>query len=371
MIGDSRVRTKRNGSFTLNDVPESGTVSVSASGYADQDIDIPVSGTLNLEMERRQLEAIYLTAPNAADPEVVDDLIRIANETEINAIVLDIKENYVWYDTDVTFFQDADAVDPTYDPAELVQKFHDNGIYVIARMVVFNDPIVAANRPDLAVGDDNGGTWKGADGGSWVDPFQKDLWQPNIDLALEAAALGFDEIQYDYIRFPSDGDLSTADFAGDYSEEGRVGAITDFLKMTMEQLEPTGVKLAVDVFGIVAVYGDDQGIGQRVADIAPIVDYVCPMVYPSHFNSTSLDVGGEPNDFPYETIEVSMALAKQKMEGMELKLRPWLQDFDLGREYTADDVQAQIQASDEAGVSGWMLWNAANEYTEAALEPES
>lgn len=371
MVGDARVRTKKNGTFTLKNVPENGTVRVSASGYADQDLDLPNNGTLNVDLERRQIEAIYLTAPNAADPDVVDNIIRIANESEINAVVLDIKENYVWYDTNVAFFQDADAVDPTYDPAALVKKFHDNDIYVIARMVVFNDPIVAANRPDLAIGDDNGGTWKGADGGSWVDPFKEDLWQPNIDLALEAASLGFDEIQYDYIRFPSDGDLSTADFDGDYSEEGRVKAITDFLKMSKEQIEPTGAKLAVDVFGIVAVYGDDQGIGQRVADIAPIVDYVCPMVYPSHFDASSIDVGGEPNDFPGETIALSMGLAAQKMPGMELKLRAWLQDFDLGRKYTAEDVRAQIDATDESGASGWMLWNAANEYTEDALDPDS
>jgi hypothetical protein len=369
-VGRETAKTKRDGTFRLSEVPDEGEVVVSASGYADKKLVQPAEGTIEVALVRQQIEAVYLTGPNAANPDIVEGLIRIADETEINAIVVDIKENYVWYDTGVRFFHDAEAVDPKFDPRELVARLHEHGIYAIARTVIFNDPIVAENRQDLAVADEDGGVWRGAGGGAWVNPFNQDLWQPNIDLALEAAEMGFDEVQYDYIRFPSDGDLTTADFGPDYSEEGRVGAIVEFLQMSKDQLEPTGAKLAVDIFGIVAIYGDDQGIGQRLADIAPVVDYICPMIYPSHFDPTSIDVGGDPNDFPYETIELSLALAKEKMPGLELKLRPWLQDFDLGREYSAEDVRVQIQASDEADTSGWMLWNAANEFTEEALEGE-
>jgi hypothetical protein len=365
--GDVRVLTKRDGTFKLTGAPDRGELVVSASGYADKKLTLPTQGAIDVALSRQKIEAIYLTGPNAGDPNVVDRLIKIADDTEINAMVVDIKENYVWYNTGVKFFQDANAVDPTYDPKQLVAKLHAHGIYAIARMVVFNDPIVAKSRPDLAIPDDKGGLWKGADGNPWVNPFNHDLWQPNIDLAVEAARLGFDEIQYDYIRFPSDGDLSTADFGPNYTEDGRVAAIVDFLKESKRQLEPTGAKLAVDIFGIVAIYPDDQGIGQRIADIAPVVDYVCPMIYPSHFDPTSIDVGGNPNDHPYETIQLSLAMAKQKIPGLELKLRPWLQDFDLGRHYTTDDVKVQIQASDEADTSGWMLWNAGNEYTVDAL----
>jgi hypothetical protein len=368
--GDVRVNTKRDGTFTLTGAPDKGELVVSASGYADKKVAVPAQGAIDVALARQKIEAVYLTGPNAGDPETVDRLIQLADDTEINAMVVDIKENYVWYDTGVEFFQDANAVDPSYDPRALVAKLHEHGIYAIARMVVFNDPIVANSRPDLAIPDENGGTWKGADGNPWVNPFNHDLWQPNIDLAVEAAGMGFDEIQYDYIRFPSDGDLSTADFGPNYTEDGRVAAIVDFLKESHKQLQPTGAKLAVDVFGIVAIYGDDQGIGQRLADIAPVVDYVCPMVYPSHFDPTAIDVGGDPNDHPYETIQLSLALAKEKMPGLEMKLRPWLQDFDLGRKYTTEDVKVQIQASDEADTSGWMLWNAANEYTDDALEAQ-
>jgi hypothetical protein len=371
LAGSVKAKTKRDGTFRLRGAPEQGELLAYAPGYADTRLSLPVAGPVEISLKRQQIKAIYLSGTNAGDAELVDKLIQLADDTEINAMVVDIKESYVWYDTGVQFFRDANAVQATYDPRSLVQKLHEHGIYAIARSVVFNDPIVAENRQDLAVPDERGGVWRGADGGAWVNPFNQELWQPNIDLALEAAAMGFDEIQYDYIRFPSDGDLTTADFGPNYTEEGRVAAIVDFLKRSKTALEPTGAKLAVDIFGIVAIYGDDQGIGQRLVDIAPVVDYVCPMVYPSHFDPTSIDVGGDPNDFPYETVQLSLALAEKKMPGMALKLRPWLQDFDLGRDYTAADVIAQIRAADEAGTSGWMLWNAANVYTDEALEPAS
>jgi hypothetical protein len=271
----------------------------------------------------------------------------------------------------VSFFQDAGVVDPTYDPAALVKKFRDHGIYTIARLVVFNDPLVAEAHHDLAIQDDNGGVWLGSNGSPWVNPFKKALWQPNIDLAVEAAGFGFDEIQYDYVRFPSDGDLSTAEFGNDYTEDGRVAAIVDFLKASRAALAPTGTMLGADVFGIVAIYPDDQGIGQRFADIAKVVDYICPMVYPSHFDESSIDVGGPPNAHPYDTIALSMKLALDKMPGMDLKLRPWLQDFTLGDPpYGATEVRDQINAAESYDTSGWMLWNAASEFTEDALNPQ-
>lgn len=358
------------GTFNLPFEDPSAQVHVFASGYADVWIDAQTGTSLAIPMIRQDIKALYLTGANLADQAAIDALVRIIDATEANALVVDIKEGAVYYDTSVQFFVDAGAVTPVFDPKAMVEMLHQHGIYAIARLVVFNDPIVAEYRPDLAVQDTNGGVWRGANGGAWVNPFYRELWDANIALAVEAADLGFDEIQYDYVRFPSDGDLTTAEFGDNYNEEGRVGAIVEFLKLSKEALEPLGAKLAADVFGIVAVYPEDQGIGQRLADFAPYVDYLCPMIYPSHFEDGSIGVSGAPNAYPYETVEITMYLGMQKIEGMELKMRPWLQDFTMGDPpYGPAEVRAQIDATMEYGASGWMLWNARGEVTVEALAP--
>jgi hypothetical protein len=372
LAGDDAFFTNDDGAFELPEVAAGTEVRVWASGYADQFLTASEDGELTVQLTRQDIKAAYLTGARLADEAKITELIDIIERTELNALVVDIKEGNVYYDTSVQFFQDAGAVTPIFDPAALVRRLEEHGIYTIARIVVFNDPIVAQNRPDLALKDDSGGTWLGWNGSPWVDPFHKELWQPNIDLALEAAAMGFDEIQYDYVRFPSDGDLTTANFAGDYTEENRVATIVEFLETTQEQLRPTGAKLGADVFGIIAVYPEDQGIGQRMADFAEVVDYLHPMIYPSHFDVGSIGVDGHPNDFPYETLDISVGLGMAKIPGMELKMRPWLQDFTLGeRVYGAEEVRAQIDATMENGASGWMLWNADSVVTEGAMEPAS
>lgn len=391
--GEASTETGDDGTFKLTGVDEGAIVTVAANGFLRRDLTVEGDRELAIALEpdpnadeadrsgdvgsaagvtSKEIKAIYMTAPTASIPSEVDRLIALIDETELNAVVLDIKEGGVFYDTGVQFFRDAGSVEPLYDAEDLLQRFHDHDIYVIARLVVFKDPIVAENRPDLAILDETtGDVWRDFNGAAWVNPIYEELWEANIDLALEAAELGFDEIQYDYIRFPSDGDLSTADFGFEYTEEARVQTIVDFLKQSHEALEPTAVPLAVDVFGIIAIYPDDQGIGQRLADIAPYVDYVCPMIYPSHFDPTSIDVGGEPNDFPFATIELSLALAEEKMPGMEGKLRPWLQDFSLAgmSDYGADEVQAQIAATEESAASGWMIWDPSNQYSDGAFAP--
>lgn len=368
--GSRYTRTKRDGSFSLTKADVGGGVVVQAPGYEKQ--ELPAGLDMNVVMERQDIKAVYLNGTNAGNAEFVDGLIQLIEETELNAVVIDTKENVVFYDTQVEFFREADVVRANYDPAALVKTFEDRGIYTIARQVIFNDPLVAEYYKELAIKDEQtGDIWRGWAGDAWVNPFNEELWQPNIDLAVESAGFGFDEIQYDYIRFPSDGDLTRADFGPNYTAEGRVEVLVEFLKMTRAELTPTGAMFAIDIFGIVAVYDDDQGIGQKMRELVPYVDYVCPMVYPSHFDAASIDVGGEPNAFPYETIELSMALAKDKAPGMELKIRPWLQDFSLGEPpYGVEEVRAQIDATDDAGLPGWMMWNAASVYTEDAYRSE-
>ena len=362
------VLTDEDGRFAMPYAEGTRRITVSASGYADR--DIRPAKRLKVTLERFEVKGVYLNGTAAGYDDVVDAMIDLIDETELNAIVVDIKDGLVYYDSDVAFFQDAGMVRPTYDAEELVDRLHEHDIYVIARQVVFKDPLVAEAHPDMAIRDEETGKlWRGWAGEAWVNPLATGLYQPNVDLAVEAAELGFDEIQYDYIRFP-DGDLSGADFGERYDDaENRVGALTTILGMTREALRPVGAKLSADVFGWMLLVDDDQGIGQRLPDIAAVVDYISPMVYPSHFPDGSIAVDGPPNDFPYETVEISLSLGMKKIPGAELKVRPWLQDFTLTDDaYGVTEIHDQIRAAEEVGASGYLMWNIDANYVHEAYD---
>jgi hypothetical protein len=371
--------TGPDGAFRLQNAAGQPSLLVSASGYDDAEITVPAELALEAMLDRTMIRSLYAPSGVLANPEELDKLIKIANETEINAIVVDAKEFNIFYDTQVQFFRNVpDMVMPVYDPVEIVQKLRDNGIYSIARMVVFKDPLVAEARPDLDVLDETtGGPWRDMNGSAWVNAFYPELWQANAELAAELAHFGFDEVQYDYIRFPSDGNLKNAEFGNDYTEALRREAITSAVRMGADAVRAAGAKFSVDLFAVVAVYGDDQGIGQTVQDLVPIVDYVSLMIYPSHFskgNIAGIPPDEEPNNYPAETIAFTLERAEQFAPGSAVKMRPWLQDFNYPlegyRAYTAEDVRAQIDAAEAAGASGWILWNAAGEFSVDAFRPE-
>lgn len=368
--------TGKDGLFSLDRAKLAGDASltISAPGYADRVINAAeVSAPVEIQLEERPVNALYMN-PNISTTDAdVDRLIEIIDTTEANAIVIDIKEELIFYDSQVEFFQDAGTVRPIIDLPTLLKKFQDHDIYTIARLVVFKDSLVAENRPDLAVlNSETGDLWRDMNGVSWVNPMVHELWEANSDLAVEAAELGFDEIQYDYVRFPTDGDLSTTDYGLENTQENRENSIHKLLKMTREKLLPTGAKLSADVFGYTLLVDDDLGIGQNFVKLAEYLDYLSPMVYPSHFPNGSIAVDGHPNDFPYETIEISMRAGKNKLGGDASQIRPWLQDFsffDL-MPYGDEEVRAQIKAAEDVGTSGWMLWDPNNEYHPGGLDPE-
>lgn len=368
--------TGKDGLFSLDRAKVAGNASltISAPGYADRVVDpTEISSPVEIQMEERPVNALYMN-PNISTTDAdVDRLIDIIDTTEANAIVIDIKEELIFYDSQVEFFRDAGTVRPIIDLPALLKKFQDRDIYTIARQVVFKDSLVAENRPDLAVlNNQTGDLWRDMNGVSWVNPMVHELWEANSDLAVEAAELGFDEIQYDYVRFPTDGDLSTTDYGLENTQGNRENSIHKLLKMTREKLLPTGAKLSADVFGYTLLVDDDLGIGQNFVKLADYLDYLSPMVYPSHFPNGSIAVDGHPNDFPYETIEISMRAGKNKLGGDASQIRPWLQDFsffDL-MPYGDDEIRAQIDAAEDVGTSGWMLWDPNNEYHPGALDPE-
>lgn len=374
--GTAETITGPDGAFRLSGGTDVAEVSVSAPGFADRVVAVDDSRRLSVALEGEMIKAVYANLGVLSDPERWNRLLEIADTTEINAIVIDVKQDTIYYDTQVPFFRDIEGmVTPIFDPEDLLAELDARGIYSIARMVVFKDPIVAAGRPDLAVGDDvTGGLWLDMNGTPWVNAFEPELWEANAELGAELARLGFDEVQYDYIRFPSDGDLRTADFGTEYTEASRRAAITQAVALGGERVRAAGARFAIDLFPIIALLGDDQGIGQTLQDLTPLADYVCLMVYPSHYIEGNIPVDGHPNDFPGETVTYTLERSQEWVPGTMNKMRPWLQDFTYPLEgysvYGPDEVRAQIDAAEAMGVSGWMLWNAAGEFEVPALEPE-
>jgi hypothetical protein len=315
-------------------------------------------------------KAVYLN-PTMDDGYDLDRLLGLIDRTELNALVIDVKEQGVYVDTGVDLFREAGTVVPYYDVVAVLDALHAHDVYAIARQVVFKDTPLAEARPDLAVADAaTGAPWHDMNGVAWVNPFSEEVWAANIDLALELVGLGFDEIQFDYVRFPTDGDLEAMDFGRELTESVRVETIAGFLGEARANIAAGGAMVGADVFGFTLLL-DDIGIGQNVPRIAEVVDYVCPMVYPSHFPDGSIAVAGQPNDFPYETIAISLGAGEEKVAGLRGKLRPWLQDFSLPgmSEYGAAEVRAQIDAAEANGAAGWMVWNAASVYDDDAFAP--
>ncbi|HEX5500727.1 MAG TPA: putative glycoside hydrolase, partial [Thermomicrobiales bacterium] len=281
---------------------------ISASGYEDAHAKVPANRQVAASLQPRMIKAVYANLGVLATPERLEELIHIADTTEINAMVVDVKQDTIYYDTQVPFFKELDGVvEPVFDPKQLLDELHQHNIYVIARMVVFKDPIVAEQRPDLAVKDAvKGGLWRDDNGAAWVNAFDEELWRANADLGAELTKLGFDEVQYDYIRFPSDGNLKTSEFGRDYTEATRRAAIAGAVKTGADAIHAAGGKFSLDLFPIIALEGNDQGIGQTLQDLTPIADYISLMIYPSHFITGNIPVDGMPNDFPTETVDYTL-----------------------------------------------------------------
>ncbi len=362
------------GTYRLAGVGDTDIVYFKAPGFVA--ISKPVDPTLRIDASLTpiHIKAIYATANTASDPELFDPLIKIADTTEVDAMVVDLKDSsgHIFYDTKVPLAHEIGAAAPELDPAALVKNLHEHHIYAIARIVVFEDPILAEARPDWAIHDSStGGLWRTWNGLAWVNAHRKEVWDYDVAIAKEAAGFGFDEIQLDYIRFPTDGPMDQAEYGVPHNDQTRPKAIGDFLTEMYDAIAPTKTYLAADVFGLTLWETGDGNIGQNLETVVKHLDYVCPMVYPSHFYAGSMgfDI---PNDHPYEVILWSLQNGEKRIPQDKAKLRPWLQDFSLGEgiAYGPNEVKRQIDASNDFGATGWMLWNAGNEYHESALAPE-
>ncbi len=326
----------------------------------------------------RPVRAIYMTSWVAGTPSLRQELVKLALKTEVNAIVIDIKDYtgkiaFQSANADLNRWQSMEERIP--DLREFLATLHRHNIYAIARIAAFQDPHAVATRPELAVKRaSDGGVWKDFKGISWIDPSAKPMWEYLSALGREAHELGFDELNYDYIRFPSDGnmkDISYPFFAT--TGKTKADALQDFFAYLDESLSDLPVPLSADLFGMTTTNTDDLNIGQVLEKAEPYFDFIAPMVYPSHYPGGFLN-HKNPATMPYEIIHHSLLSASKRLLAASStpdKLRPWLQDFDLGANYDAEMIRKQKQAGYDLGIDSWMLWAPSNKYTIAGLEPET
>ena len=330
----------------------------------------------------QQVKAIYMSSWVAGTPSVRNKLIKLIDETELNAVVIDVKDNtgVVSWDGRI---RDLDV---------LIEELHSKNIYVIARISAFQDPLYVKLHPELAVKNKTtGGVWKDHKGIPWIDTGSRVMWTYVADIGKEAYARGFDELNYDYIRFPTDGVLSAMQFpiSGERGLHDKRGITRDFYKFLHNEFSPLGIPISGDVFGIILVNKNEtKTLGQDLGDALMYFDYVAPMVYPSHFYAGTAgyqNPAAQPGPIiTYSmkgavSIAVATASSTQNASGTPLvasstliaKLRPWYQDFDMGATYTKEMVRAQIDAGYALGVTSWMLWDPANKYTPSALHTAS
>ena len=311
-----------------------------------------------------KVKGLYITAYSASSAKKVQEIIDLIKATELNAVVIDVKDysGNVLYDSNLPLVNELDnEMVLIKNLSGLVEKFKKEKIYTIARVSSFQDPKLAESKPEWALKSKNGGLWRDRKGLAWVDANKKEVWDYIIDIAKEAGRAGFDEINFDYIRFPTDGNLENIAYTN--GDRKKYEVIGEFYKYLSEKMAREPVYTSADLFGLTTERKgeDDMNIGQRIIDAAKYFDYVCPMVYPSHYPPDYMGFSN-PADHPYEVVKNAMGKGIERTKGERAKLRTWIQYFNMGAIYDGEKVRAQIKASDEVGADGWILWNARNVY---------
>jgi len=366
MVDEERVGMEADGTFRVEVSRfESTTVTLAAVDTAGNRRELLLDTA-----PPPQIKGIHISIWVAADRSFFKDMADLVERTELNGMEIDVKDESgrIAYPSQVALGVEVGSPlnEGGVDIDRVMDKCWYNDIYPIARIVCFKDPVVASNRPDLAVQSTGGGRWGD---GKWLDPYSRENWDYILGVAVEAAGKGFKEIQLDYVRFPSDGNTTTCLFpaqGADTREKKQV--IADFLKYMRDGLKPLGVALSADVFGLIASDQGEMGIGQDVTMMGQYLDYMCPMVYPSHYNVGEYNIDN-PEANPHDTVYHSLVDFQKKLEGTPCKLRPWLQDFSLSLEYGVTEVQSQIRACYELNINEWLLWDPHCTFTEAALQP--
>jgi hypothetical protein len=365
-------QTDENGIFSIKN--NGNKVGVRSYGYLrTEQIVIPSLSTTPHEISLLPFtpKAVYLSFYGIGERSLRESALKLIEETELNAVVADVKgdRGMIPYKSSIPLASEVGAqkIRTVKDMNGLMSELKEKRVYTIARIVVFKDDLLASKMPDLAVKNQKGEVWRDRENLAWVDPFKKEVWDYNIQIAIEAAQYGFDEIQFDYVRFPDTPDLR---FSMPNTEENRVRAISGFLTEAKKRLKPYNVFLAADIFGYVLWNLNDTLIGQKLDDLIAPLDYLSPMLYPSGFQ---YGIPGYrlPVANPFEIVYLSLKRARERSQLSSVRFRPWLQAF---RDYAFDkrcftgaEIRSQIRAAEAFGSHGWMLWNPLNVYNRHGL----
>ncbi len=352
--GADEIRADAEGHFATEPLKPGAAFLVKAPGYELRRLTAGAD-PVTVALQPKVVRAAYLTYYGVADKGIRDKVLELVARTELNAVVIDVKgdRGLIPYRTAVPLALEAGAQGPVIikDFDGLLASLKARNVYTIARIVTFKDNILAQHRPDWAILDTRTGKpWIDNEKLAWVDPFREEVWDYDIAIAKEAIAKGFDEVQFDYVRFPTDGKLSAAKYSQPNNSQTRLPAIAGSFNE------------------------NDTDIGQRVEELAVHLDYICPMVYPSGYHRGIPGVRN-PVAQPYEIVKESVRLTRKRSAPGAVQVRPWIQDF---KDYAFDkrifgvnEIRAQIRGARDGGALGFMLWNPKNDYTGAALGPKT
>lgn len=310
----------------------------------------------------------------------VNDVMELLETTELNAVVVDIKSDYgtISYKMDCPLAKEAGALTVTIpDIDKFISDLHDRGVYIIARVVTMKDPVISKSHPEMCMTLPDGTLYKDASGYTWMNPYRSDVWDYLIDICRCCAEAGFDEVNLDYIRFSTEKQYKEVDFGPEAEGVSKTEAITRGVKRLCEEVKPLGIFVSCDLFGtVISSQVDAKVVGQSYFQLAQYLDYLCPMIYPSHYGNGCYNLD-YPDCHPYELVYSALMDSRKVLymiddTGNKADVRPWLQDFTASwvshhLTYGKEEVRGQIDATYDAGYNGWLLWNAGGNYTKDAL----
>ncbi len=373
VLGDQWVRTAADGSFKLEGSGDN--LKVRGAGYQRREIATAGQGNphADIALTPFQVKGLYLTPYGLTSKKLREAALAAVARNNLNALVIDVKgdRGFIPFKVDLPLAAEVGAQDTILikDIAATLAPLKEKGLYLIARIVVFKDDPLAAAKPEWAVKTKGGGVFRDREKLRWVDPFRREVWDYNIAIAKIAAEVGFDEIQFDYVRFP---DNRGTGFSRPANEESRTETITGFLQAAHAALTPYNVLVAADIFGYVCWNTNDTDIGQKIVPAVKAVDVVSPMVYPSGYH-LGIPNYRNPVKHPYEIVYLSLKRAQERTQVSPLRFRPWLQAFrDYafgGGDFSEERMRTQIKAADTFGASGWMFWNPRNVYPTGIFVP--